>query len=556
MADVEHHAQLQELFRRLTKEQQMLIDTLIYCWGKDARLPSNDAIGDQAASTVKTHINDICKIVDPYHRWPNKKIKRLLLVRFFWPLRARHPKHPPPDVVVPDPAMLVLPSVDVSETADAAISNTLDCQIDGMRQVLTDNTAGVPKERALVALPPPPPPLLVQRALPALLAFQHGVSWCQKWLAHQRHGRIFIEWPSGRRPRYAPSWQRNLMRAGVLILAVIILSSLLRGELKVAAAPHSSPLVIRATRILVGLGNVMTVTWAHQHPWLAEASTDGMVALWDGAHNWSLRPLQPAFKAHATALCWSPDDRYLAGGDFAGHIAIWDTTTGLIVRWLSGHTDQIQWLAWSPDGTMLASASWDATVRVWNPTTGALLQVLSDHRDYATAVAWSPDSHWLATGGNDDAIFVYHVSTWNKPRQFIGSAGPIRSLIWSEDGQDLLSTSVDETARVWDVASGHNTIRLVHDSVLKDGIWGPGAYHPYIATVTEDGHLYLWDIRHALAVMTTPMLAQNAAQIERQQGVSGMTADSLGSVQWSGDWIATGSLDLSVIILWQISPAP
>jgi WD40 repeat protein len=345
---------------------------------------------------------------------------------------------------------------------------------------------------------------------------------------------------------------QRLMLGAITLLAGLLLVVMMGSGLARAFPGPAAPLRVSQTRILTGLGVAMDGAWAHAHPWLAVTSADGTVRVWDGPEALTFRTLAPAFAEHANAVTWSPDDRFLAAGDFHGDVAIWDVVSGAIVHRLAGVSQQIQSLAWSPDGTLLAAASWDFTVRVWNPATGALLHTLTDHRDCATAVAWSPDSQWLATGGNDDAIYVYHIADWAHPRLFLGHLGPIRSLAWSPDGNELLSTSVDMTARIWDAATGQVVLILLHDSLLKDGTWGTGRYLGFIATVAENGHLYLWDAR-LRGVTKAPLLVQDAAQIERAAQITNGPSDSLGSVTWQGDWLATTSLTSSAIVLWRIS---
>jgi WD40 repeat protein len=579
--DDEYLALKQQIYKRLTREQRNLIDFWIYCWGKTGTLPVNGAVDDRAPSTVKTHINDICKRVDPGHRWPNKKIKRLLLIAFFWPVwvqKRKEPLYPPPNV---DPVLVNLPLAsyerqetcatnidlqlaDESEFEDLAISNLLDCQTDEMDCTLQVNADYVPKERALVlSRPCVVIPLPAQRALLALETVWRGVSRCKErivdMMEQRQRGHVSIVSPPGRILRYTPRWQIWLMRIIALLLVLLALFGAFTGRL--AAAGARPPLFSRAptlrpAQMLLGhRGIIHMLAWAHHHPWLASDSTDGTVRIWDGSAQWASRQLI-AFHQNLSALNWSPDDRSIAVSPADNTIYIVAVATGAIVQRLIGHTNQVQWLAWSPDGKLLATASWDFTVRIWNPMTGTLVRVLTDHTDEATAVAWSPDSQWLATGANDDDIFVYHVPDWDHPRQFIGHVGPVRSLMWSADGGALLSTSVDETARVWDVATGHDTLRMVHDVSLKAGVWGPGPYQGYVATAGENGHLYLWDTRGAQGMLTTPLLVADAAQFERQTGATGDTSDNLGSVAWYGDWLATGSLNLSLIILWRVTPAP
>ncbi len=69
----------------------------------------------------------------------------------------------------------------------------------------------------------------------------------------------------------------------------------------------------------------------------------------------------------------SPDGRWLACGNEAGLIELWDLSAGAAAqdpRILRGHHDLVADLAFTPDGSQLVSTGDDGTVRVWDVATG------------------------------------------------------------------------------------------------------------------------------------------------------------------------------------------
>ena len=75
----------------------------------------------------------------------------------------------------------------------------------------------------------------------------------------------------------------------------------------------------------------------------------------------------------------SPDGRWVAGGDLAGNVTLWDAESGSLVRRLKGHWRWVMDVAWMPDSRHFYSASLDHTVRYWDVETGALLATLTNH---------------------------------------------------------------------------------------------------------------------------------------------------------------------------------
>ena len=70
------------------------------------------------------------------------------------------------------------------------------------------------------------------------------------------------------------------------------------------------------------------------------------------------------FEAYWTrALAFSPSGEYLASGDEAANLRVWDISEGESVIWETYPTG-IQSLAFSPNGDYLAVALWDTTVQM------------------------------------------------------------------------------------------------------------------------------------------------------------------------------------------------
>jgi len=108
----------------------------------------------------------------------------------------------------------------------------------------------------------------------------------------------------------------------------------------------------------------------------------------------------------ANALAFSPDGRTLAAGtDNAGTAVLWDVADPAQpsrIATLTGHTNQVLWVAFTPDGHTLATASLDNAMMLWDiiePATPVRFATIKSPELQSFNAALSPDGRTLAAGG-------------------------------------------------------------------------------------------------------------------------------------------------------------
>lgn len=199
-----------------------------------------------------------------------------------------------------------------------------------------------------------------------------------------------------------------------------------------------------------------------------------------------------------TSLAFHPTFSSLASASEDCAIKIWDYELGELERTLKSHTKPVQDLDFGgPRGhTLLASCSSDLTVKLWDPADDYKnIRTLPGHDHSVSAVRFLPSGaagaplsgNLLASASRDRSIRIWDVTTGYCLRTLRGHADWVRSLSPSPDGRWLLSTSSDQTARLWDLSlpdpAALKQTFPAHDHVVECCALAPATTYPHLAAL-------------------------------------------------------------------------
>ncbi len=155
--------------------------------------------------------------------------------------------------------------------------------------------------------------------------------------------------------------------------------------------------------VIPGLGSDGHPTFSADESWIATASSDHTVKLWDTATG-ILRATLSGHTGAVQALAISNDGRYLASGSSDGTARVWNVETGKAIDTLrpsaTGDPETaratVQQVLFSGDGTMLATRT-DRLINLWNVASGEQVAALPLQTS-STPISFSPDGHLLLRG--------------------------------------------------------------------------------------------------------------------------------------------------------------
>ena len=263
---------------------------------------------------------------------------------------------------------------------------------------------------------------------------------------------------------------------------------------------------------------VTSLAWSPNGKWLASASYDKTVHVWDATNGKQLS----TYKEHrdrVNALVWSPDSTYLASASDDGMVRVWNALSGTPLVTYAGHNGPVNALAWSPVlsaygnalPSQIASAGTDKTVHIWDSSQGTNQYIFRNHTDAVHAVAWSPDGRRVASGGEDRLVLVWYPVKEQPKKSFfttltsllstqrdilkMGShEGRVNSLAWSPDNKYIASASSDHWILIRDALTGTTTYSYgIGRKGMKNCVaWAPNGKH--IASGGNDKTVELWSL--------------------------------------------------------------
>ncbi|MGO7947165.1 WD40 repeat domain-containing protein, partial [Rhizobium ruizarguesonis] len=79
--------------------------------------------------------------------------------------------------------------------------------------------------------------------------------------------------------------------------------------------------------------------------------------------------------------------------------------------------------------------------------------VLRGHEGAVMSAVFSPDGSLVATGSLDDTARIWDSATGEQLHVLNGHSAVLFSVAFSPDGKRIVTVSADRTTRVWDVAT-------------------------------------------------------------------------------------------------------
>jgi WD40 repeat protein len=188
-------------------------------------------------------------------------------------------------------------------------------------------------------------------------------------------------------------------------------------------------------------------------------------------------------------------------GTVVGTMHVWDAATGAVESTLEGGVKPLVGIRWAPDASRVLAGSWNFCLYSFDVVGGGALRqyAMPDEGKYnaVDSAAWSPDGAFVLAAAKDDTARVWNAASGELVHTLRGHGNYVTQALYSPDGRQIATSSSDQTLRLWDAASGKSLAELRGATACVAGLAydadGSGVW-----SVSSDGELRHWSAAPAL----------------------------------------------------------
>ncbi len=288
--------------------------------------------------------------------------------------------------------------------------------------------------------------------------------------------------------------------------------------------------------------------------WLADARVDTAGCIWDLRADPPLAVELAERPGEYRVQSFSPNGAYLAIGDLAGTLRVFDTATGQRRSVFVAHPGRIMSVAFTGDGRGVWTGGADGVLRLWEVEPDADVRSVRIAGEVFHAVAFSPDGRFVmaagglgrlhrltleglaaetitfentaeipcvaiapdgqrvAAGTYGQAVYVWKSLADNGAPVRLEQPGLVSYVCWSPDGTRLAAACDDRVVRVWRTTDWalERELREPRDRVPQV-VFDPAGTH--LAAAVRSGALLVWDLASGACETWSPASGRPARSL-------------------------------------------
>jgi len=137
----------------------------------------------------------------------------------------------------------------------------------------------------------------------------------------------------------------------------------------------------------------------------------------------------------------------------------------------------------------------------WNRLCHLDLLTIQGQNEGIWSVAFSPDQRSIVTGSQDQTATVWDAASGRELFLLSGHTASVRSVAFSPDGKRIATGSLDHTAKLWDAQSGTEILTLKgHSGPIASVAFSADSQR--IGTASSDRSAQIWDVGTGAVLLT------------------------------------------------------
>ncbi len=217
----------------------------------------------------------------------------------------------------------------------------------------------------------------------------------------------------------------------------------------------------------------------------------GEVLIWETATGKDIAEIR--VPEETMGLQFSPNGKWLVGGNADGNIYVWDATTGVQINAFPTGSNVVDAMFLN-DSQRIAYINAFGAAGVTDTQTGNIVaRMTTEVNNRLTSIAASASSGLVAVGDRDGNIWVWKLFGQEATQVDVGPGVSISSVAFSPDGKKILIGAWDRTVRIADALTGEVTSPISHTQRVLAARFSPDG--KTIASGTQDGQIKVLDVQ-------------------------------------------------------------
>ncbi len=203
--------------------------------------------------------------------------------------------------------------------------------------------------------------------------------------------------------------------------------------------------------------SVQAVAFSPDDQYLASGEYHpAIIKVWSVPSGEQLHTIELPGSDYLISLAFNPVDEYLAAAvceqiPTPGIIRLYQFETWQPYRMIEdAHPNGISDVAFSPDGLMMASSSWESRIRLWSGSGASLINTLSGIEGEFNDLCFSMDNNLLASASDDSLLRLWNVEDGELVGLMQEGYENVTSVAFSPDSLYMASGAMSVNTKIWD----------------------------------------------------------------------------------------------------------